>query len=174
MITALSMLWPLMALASDREEGEDSPLRGAIAALLALEDYEGIIRILGPKQSLDFIIAYKRHSRLLVGGMSLIQWERTQLHKLIEKYIGAFGPIRLFWKGDIFTVLNVLPDRIYVDDSYDSVFVYYPKIQVMITGDFENDLTGAEAAGISCYDPPSSSEPSFFIDFINQFYGDKE
>jgi hypothetical protein len=47
MIAALSMLWPLMALASDREEGEASPLRGTIAALLALEDYESIIRMLG-------------------------------------------------------------------------------------------------------------------------------
>jgi hypothetical protein len=48
MIAALSMLWPLMALASDREEeGETPSLRRIIATWLALGDYDSIVKTLG-------------------------------------------------------------------------------------------------------------------------------
>jgi hypothetical protein len=46
MLTTLSMLWPLFALATDREEDKVS-VRLLIATWLALEDYDSIIRYLG-------------------------------------------------------------------------------------------------------------------------------
>jgi hypothetical protein len=105
MISALSMLWPLMALASDQEEGETPSLQRIIAAWLALGDYESIVKTLGVcpleplieqlKTKTEEAIKIEKARRKQLEEKGLVRYDPTL------SFIRISGPISVIWCRDL-------------------------------------------------------------------------